>query len=66
MNEKDAFDEALEKVKRVSVGGSERRRGQTRSAAPAVGDPDDRIQRIEERLLAVEEALHALQSKLST
>ena len=66
MIEKDPFDEALEKVKRVSVGGSVPRRAPTRSTAPAAADSDDRIHRIEERLLAVEEALHALQSKLST
>jgi hypothetical protein len=60
------FDEALEKLKRVSksvrVGKQAARSG---SAAPAAADSEERMRRLEERLSAVEEALHALQAKLS-
>ena len=60
------FDEALDKLKRISKSvrvGGQARTGPT-DQAPAA-DSEERMRRLEERLAAVEEALHALQAKLS-
>lgn len=63
MDEQNDFDEALEKLKRVSKSVQVGKPARPGSAAP---DSEERMRRLEERLGVVEEALHALQAKLPT
>ena len=64
MDEQNDFDEALEKLKRVSKSVPVGKPARPGAAGPS--DADERMRRLEERLGVVEEALHALQAKLST
>ena len=64
MDEQNDFDEALEKLKRVSKSVRVGKPDRPGSAAPTASDSEERIRRLEERLGVVEEALHALQAKL--
>jgi hypothetical protein len=66
MDESSDFDEALEKLKRVSKSVRVGKRAHPGSAAPTASDSEERMRRLEERLGMVEEALHALQARLST
>jgi hypothetical protein len=65
VSDQNEFDEALEKLKRVSKGVRVGKPARPGSAAPAAADSEERMRRLEERLGVVEEALHALQTKLS-
>ena len=68
MDEQSDFDEALEKLKRVSKSVRVGKQARPGSTAPAASDSEERMRRLEERLGVVEEALHALhalQAKLS-
>ncbi|MHB8613536.1 MAG: hypothetical protein ACYDAL_14070 [Candidatus Dormibacteraceae bacterium] len=62
-SDKSDFDVALAKLKRIPKGVVASAKDREPSTAP--DDSAERLRRIEERLLVVEEALHALQSAVS-